>query len=33
VRLYAGSTLLVMLLHVLLNLESIGETFFVLGWF
>jgi len=32
VRLYAGSTLLVILLHMLLNLESVGETFFVLGW-
>jgi membrane protease YdiL (CAAX protease family) len=32
VRFYTGSTLLVMLLHMLLNLESVGETFFVLGW-
>jgi uncharacterized protein len=31
-RLYAGSTLLVILMHMLLNLESVGETFFVLGW-
>ena len=32
VRLYTGSTLLVILLHMLLNLESVVETFFVLGW-
>jgi membrane protease YdiL (CAAX protease family) len=31
-RLYAGSTLLVIFMHMLLNLESVGETFFVLGW-
>jgi uncharacterized protein len=32
VRLYTGSTLLVIFLHMLLNLESVGETVFVLGW-
>ena len=32
VRLYAESTLLVIVLHGLLNLESVGETFFALGW-
>jgi membrane protease YdiL (CAAX protease family) len=32
VRHYSGSTTLVILLHVLLNLESVLETFLVLGW-
>lgn len=32
VRLYSGSTLLVIVLHMLLNLESVAETVFVLGW-
>jgi uncharacterized protein len=32
VRLYSGSTTLVILLHVLLNAESVAETVFVLGW-
>jgi uncharacterized protein len=31
VRLYTGSTLLVIFLHMLLNLESLAETMFVLG--
>ena len=32
VRLYSGSTTLVIVLHMLLNLESIVETVVVLGW-
>jgi uncharacterized protein len=32
VRLYSGSTTLVILLHMLLNLESVVETVVVLGW-
>ncbi len=32
VRLVSGSTTLVILLHVLLNLESVMETLIVLGW-
>jgi membrane protease YdiL (CAAX protease family) len=32
VRLYTGSTILVILLHMLGNLESFGETVVVLGW-
>jgi membrane protease YdiL (CAAX protease family) len=32
VRLYSGSTTLVILLHMLLNLESLLETVVVLGW-
>jgi len=32
VRLYSGSTTLVILLHALLNLESVVETVVVLGW-
>ena len=32
VRLYSGSTTLVILLHMLLNLESVFETIAVLGW-
>src|SRR5215472_18182987 len=32
VRLYSGSTTLVILLHMLLNLESVAETVVVLGW-
>jgi len=32
VRLYSGSTTLAILLHVLLNLESVVETVVVLGW-
>ena len=32
VRLYSGSTTLVILLHMLLNLESTVETVVVLGW-
>jgi membrane protease YdiL (CAAX protease family) len=32
VRYYSGSTTLVILLHVLLNLESVAETVIVLGW-
>lgn len=32
VRLYSGSTTLVILLHMLLNLESVAETVFALGW-
>jgi membrane protease YdiL (CAAX protease family) len=32
VRLYTGSTILVILLHMLWNLESVGETMVVLGW-
>ena len=32
VRLYTGSTMLVIVLHMLLNLESVGETVFALGW-
>jgi membrane protease YdiL (CAAX protease family) len=32
VRLYSGSTTLVIVLHVLLNLESVVETVFALGW-
>ena len=32
VRLYSGSTTLVILLHALLNLESVLETVVVLGW-
>jgi uncharacterized protein len=32
VRLYTGSILLVIFLHILLNLESVGETVVVLGW-
>ena len=32
VRLYSGSTTLVILLHMLLNLESVLETVVVLGW-
>jgi uncharacterized protein len=32
VRLYSGSTLLVIGLHMLLNLESVAETVVVLGW-
>jgi len=32
VRLYSGSTTLVILLHMLLNLESVVETVFALGW-
>jgi membrane protease YdiL (CAAX protease family) len=32
VRLYSGSTTLVILLHMLLNLESMLETVAVLGW-
>jgi membrane protease YdiL (CAAX protease family) len=32
VRLYSGSTTLVILLHALLNLESVLETIVVLGW-
>jgi membrane protease YdiL (CAAX protease family) len=31
-RFYSGSTTLVILLHVLLNLESVAETVIVLGW-
>jgi membrane protease YdiL (CAAX protease family) len=31
-RLYSGSTTLVILLHMLLNLESVLETVVVLGW-
>ncbi len=32
VRLVSGSTTLVILLHMLLNLESVAETLVVLGW-
>jgi hypothetical protein len=32
VRLYSGSTTLVILLHMMLNLESVAETVVVLGW-
>jgi uncharacterized protein len=32
VRYWSGSTTLVILLHMLLNLESVAETVFVLGW-
>jgi membrane protease YdiL (CAAX protease family) len=32
VRLYSGSTTLVILLHMLLNLESVIETVIALGW-
>jgi hypothetical protein len=32
VRLYSGSTTLVIVLHMLLNLESVAETVVVLGW-
>jgi uncharacterized protein len=32
VRLYSGSTTLVILLHMLLNFESVVETVVVLGW-
>ncbi|SRR5579871_88227 len=32
VRLYTGSTMLAILLHMLLNLESVIETVVVLGW-
>ena len=32
VRLYSGSTTLVILLHMLLNFESVLETVIVLGW-
>jgi membrane protease YdiL (CAAX protease family) len=32
VRLYSGSTTLVIVLHMLLNLESLVETVVVLGW-
>jgi uncharacterized protein len=32
VRLYSGSTTLVILLHMLLNLESVVETVVALGW-
>src|SRR5215475_737748 len=32
VRLYSGSTTLVIFLHMLLNLESVVETVFALGW-
>jgi uncharacterized protein len=32
VRLYSGSTTLVILLHMLLNAESVVETVIVLGW-
>jgi uncharacterized protein len=32
VRLYSGSTTLVILLHMLLNFESVAETAIVLGW-
>ena len=32
VRLYSGSTTLVILLHMLLNFESVAETVVVLGW-
>jgi uncharacterized protein len=32
VRLYSGSTTLVILLHILLNLESVLETVVALGW-
>jgi uncharacterized protein len=32
VRLYSGSTTLVILLHMLLNLESVAETVVALGW-
>jgi len=32
VRHYSGSTTLVILLHMLLNLESVMETAIVLGW-
>jgi membrane protease YdiL (CAAX protease family) len=31
-RLYSGSTTLAILLHMLLNLESVAETVIVLGW-
>jgi len=31
-RFLSGSTTLVILLHMLLNLESVAETVFVLGW-
>jgi uncharacterized protein len=31
-RFYSGSTTLVILLHMLLNLESVAETVIVLGW-
>ena len=32
VRLYSGSTTLVIVLHMLLNLESVVETVVALGW-
>jgi uncharacterized protein len=32
VRLYSGSTVLVILLHMLLNFESVGDTVIALGW-
>jgi uncharacterized protein len=32
VRLYSGSTTLVIVLHMLLNLESVAETVVALGW-
>jgi membrane protease YdiL (CAAX protease family) len=32
VRLYSGSTILVILLHALVNLESVLETVVALGW-
>jgi membrane protease YdiL (CAAX protease family) len=32
IRFYSGSTTLVILLHMLLNLESVAETVIVLGW-
>jgi membrane protease YdiL (CAAX protease family) len=32
VRFYSGSTTLVIVLHMLLNLESVAETVIVLGW-
>jgi uncharacterized protein len=32
VRWRSGSTTLVILLHMLLNLESVAETIFVMGW-
>jgi membrane protease YdiL (CAAX protease family) len=32
VRLWSGSTTLVILLHMLVNLESVAETAAVLGW-
>jgi membrane protease YdiL (CAAX protease family) len=32
VRLWSGSTTLVIVLHMLLNLESVVETVVALGW-